>query len=228
MKKPVANKRMAETGKRVSKRLARNPLVQSTTQNGMTVYAHPGFLTLDECRELLFVIDAHARPSTLYAGTEQEGFRTSSSCDFDRNHPVVQAFDQRVTELLGIDERHGESLQGQRYFIGQVFKAHHDYFHVDQSYWEMERTQGGQRSWTAMAYLNQPESGGETVFTKAGICFAPQVGTLLIWNNMDENGLPNDHAMHEACAVAAGAKYVLTKWYRENFWVGNLPHLVRG
>jgi prolyl 4-hydroxylase len=103
-----------------------------------------------------------------------------------------------------------------------VFKAHHDFFHIDQPNWELERKQGGQRSWTCMAYLNAPAAGGETAFPKAGLCFTPQPGTMLVWNNMDENGLPNDAALHEGCPVIAGAKYVLTKWFRENFWIGNV------
>jgi hypothetical protein len=47
---------------------------------------------------------------------------------------------------------------------------------------------------------------------------------LLLWNNADLSGAPNPLTLHEGCAVEAGAKYVVTKWYRERFWLGSGPH----
>ena len=68
---------------------------------------------------------------------------------------------------MGVDKRCGETLQGQRYAVGQQFKPHHDFFHTEQSYWQKEKPRGGQRSWTGMIYLNEPERGGETNFPNA-------------------------------------------------------------
>ena len=48
----------------------------------------------------------------------------------------------------------------------------------------MERT-GGQRTWTAMVFLNVPGDGGETCFPGVGVKVTPRLGNLLIWNNMD-------------------------------------------
>ncbi len=164
------------------------------------------------------LIDAVARPSTLYRGTEIDGYRTSYSGDLDPFHPLVQIVEGRICNLMGLDKRFGETLQGQRYAVGQQFKSHHDYFFKTQSYWEMEKGRGGQRSWTAMIYLNEPEAGGETNFPKAGMCVSPRTAMLVLWNNMNEIGAPNDLTAHEGCAVTAGTKYVVTKWFRERFW----------
>ena len=71
---------------------------------------------------------------------------------------------RKITALIGIDPAHGETIQGQRYAVGQQFKPHHDFFHKGEAYWpEMERT-GGQRTWTAMIFLNDAEGGGQTFF----------------------------------------------------------------
>lgn len=205
----------------MAKRLRRNPAVGVIEQGGMTVYQHPEFLDPAACGALMAAIDAQPRPSTLY-GDDDDGFRTSFSCDLSPDLPIVRMLDERLAALTGLDLRNGEAAQGQRYAPGQQFKLHHDYFHTDQPYWEAERANGGQRSWTAMLYLNQPEAGGETNFGTAGICVSPQTGLLLVWNNMDAAGHPNPASLHEGCPVGSGTKYIITKWYRERFWVGHL------
>ena len=43
-------------------------------------------------------------------------------------------------------------------------------------------------------------------------------GTLLTWNNNDQEGLSNPYTHHEGTAVEAGVKYILTKWFRERPW----------
>jgi prolyl 4-hydroxylase len=59
-----------------------------------------------------------------------------------------------------------------------------------------EMRNGGQRSWTAMAYLNTVEEGGSTDFPKVNLSIPPQPGALLIWNNMDRDGRPNPKSLH--------------------------------
>jgi len=122
---------------------------------------------------------------------------------------------------MGIPTEQGETIQGQRYAVGQQFKQHHDFFFTDQPYWQTEKDMGGQRTWTAMIFLNQPEAGGETYFEKAGIKVAPRTGTLLTWYNLDQRGEPNLNSLHEGRPVAAGVKYIITKWYRERRWGPN-------
>ncbi len=220
--KELGTKKRADLGKQVRRCLLRMDRVQEVEQAGLVLYIVQSFMTLEECADMRALIDADAYPSTLYAGTEIDGFRTSYSCNLEPLHPLVSRVERRICTVMGLDPRHGETLQGQRYTPGQQFKPHHDYFHTTQSYWEMERTRGGQRTWTAMAYLGVPEGGGETNFPKAGLCVEPQEGTLVMWNNMDPIGAPNDLALHEGCPVTAGTKHVVTKWFRERFWIGNL------
>lgn len=217
-KRDLGSKKIADFSKNVRKRLKRHDRVEIVGQLGFDLYIVQGFLTEEECDGLVALIDSDAHPSTLYAGTEQEGFRTSYSCNLDPFHPLVMRVERRISDLMGIDPRHGETLQGQRYLPGQQFKPHNDYFHTNQSYWEAERLQGGQRTWTAMTYLNEPESGGETNFPQVGLCVAPRKAMLVIWNNMDDVGAPNPLSLHEGCPVGGGTKHITTKWFRERFW----------
>jgi prolyl 4-hydroxylase len=65
-----------------------------------------------------------------------------------------------------------------------------------------------------MVYLNDVEAGGETYFKHLNLKIKPQQGTLIAWNNLYKNGLPNLKTMHEAFPPVSGSKYVITKWWR--------------
>ena len=206
-------------GMQVATRLDANPAVKRAPIDGAQIYYHPGFLDDAICDRLVAMIDAQRRPSTLLSDRNDQGFRTSESCDMDRWSPDVRPIDERIAHLLGIDPDFGETMQGQRYAPGQQFRAHHDYFHESESYWERMQQEGGQRTWTAMIYLNDVEEGGATWFPQAGIKVAPRRGLLLAWNNMKPDGSPNELTIHEGMPVVAGVKYIITKWFREDRWI---------
>lgn len=180
------------------------------------------FLSRSECERIVRVIDAKIGPSILFEGTEVDGFRTSSTHYFDRDDPETTELESRIDGLLGLDHQHAEVTQGQRYQTGQQFKHHYDYFTITEPYWEQEKRRGGQRTWTAMIFLNEPDAGGETDFPELGLSITPETGMLLTWNNMDRHGRPNPATLHAGTPVKAGDKYVITQWYRQEPWTLHL------
>ncbi|GGC37502.1 hypothetical protein GCM10011371_26270 [Novosphingobium marinum] len=209
---------LARAGEIVRARLDRNPDAFRLPVEAAEIYAVSGFLDPEERDYLMMVIDHVAAPSPTYDEQPAERYRTSYTGDIPRGDPVVQDIDARLSDLLGLPAAWGESLQGQRYYPGQQFKAHHDWFYTDTHYWAREQERGGQRSWTAMAWLNDVEDGGTTDFTRIGVSVPPQAGSLLVWNNALADGSPNHETLHAATPVLAGAKYVFTKWYRTRPW----------
>ncbi|MFS0770690.1 prolyl hydroxylase family protein [Sphingomonas sp. 1P08PE] len=218
-RKPATSSVRQLVGLQVAARLDADPAVRRAAIDLAQVYHYPDFLDGPTCDRLIAMIDAHRRPSTLLSDRNDQGFRTSDSCDMDRWSPDVQPTDEAIARLLGIDPDFGETMQGQRYAPGQHFRAHHDYFHSSESYWERMQKEGGQRTWTAMIYLNDVEEGGATWFPQAGIKVAPRRGMLLAWNNMKPDGSPNEATIHEGMPVVAGIKYIVTKWFREDRWI---------
>jgi prolyl 4-hydroxylase len=192
---------------------------QSASGEHFSLWYFEDFLDADDCAFLIAEIERDRQPSTLLSDDPEQDFRTSDSCNLNRWDQRVRGIDLRICALMGLEERQGETLQGQRYAPGQYFRTHHDFFHTDQAYFAKEQTCGGQRTWTAMIFLNAPEAGGETSFIYAGLKVAPRPGLLLMWDNMDANGAPNLYAAHEGCAVEGGVKYIVTKWFREGNWV---------
>ena len=214
--KPSSNR--AGVGMAVAARLAAVPGITPVKVDGAQAYYLQDFLSDDEAGKLMALIDQGRRPSTLLSEPSDKAFRTSESCDMDRFSPLVQPIDERIAETLGLDPRHGETMQGQRYAPGQQFRAHHDYFQGDQPYWPRMEREGGQRTWTAMIYLNVVEEGGATWFPQAGIKVPPRPRMLLMWNNMKPDGSPNPLTLHEGMPVVSGTKYIVTKWFREGYW----------
>lgn len=211
---------LAALGEDVRARLTGNAEVYRVDLEGIELFAIGGFLSADECEALCSRIDAVAEPSLLHEVDYASGFRTSYSGDLDPADPLVAAVSQRIDAVLGVAAAIGEPVQGQRYHVGQEFKPHNDWFYTSEGYWPREAERGGQRSWTAMAYLNAVEAGGATFFVRAGLAIAPTTGVLLLWNNALPDGRPNEGTLHAGLPVERGAKYIITKWYRTRAWGG--------
>jgi len=209
---------LASLGAAVRGRLAAHPDVYKVPSDTVELFAIGGFLDDAECARLCAMIDAVARPSSLHEIDYASGFRTSYSGDLDPHDAFVAGISARIDALLGVEAKIGEPIQGQRYLPGQQFKAHNDWFYTTEGYWPQEEARGGQRSWTAMAYLNAVEAGGATAFTKLGIQIEPKAGALLVWNNALPDGRPNEATIHAGTPVVRGAKYIITKWYRTREW----------
>jgi prolyl 4-hydroxylase len=205
-------------GRTVKDRLLRNPTVFKIPSNDLDIFVAREFLTPTECAAVMMMIDAHRVPSQLLSPSADPEFRTSESCNVNPRDPMVQQIEDKLAALLGIQKEHGETIQGQRYAVGQQFKPHHDFFHVSEPYWPAMEQSGGQRTWTAMVFLNTPEGDGQTAFPEAKLKIAPRAGNLLAWNNLDAQGRPNPFSLHQGCPVTAGTKYVITKWFRERTW----------
>lgn len=182
------------------------------------LFQRRNFLDPEHCAQLIDLIDANRRPSTIADDNGDAYFRTSETCDLDADQPAVSQLEELLFALNGIDPAHGEPAQGQRYDVGQEFKPHTDYFSPDGADFQKFCSVAGQRSWTFMIYLNDVAAGGATRFKAVGKTFQPEAGKLLCWNNRRADGSVNPATLHHGMKVRKGAKYVITKWYREKEW----------
>ena len=167
------------------------------------------------CAAIIERIEGERRPSTIADDTGIADFRTSETCDLDPADPVVAAVDSNICALLGLEPSLGEPIQGQRYAPGQEFRAHTDTFNPGGYDFYVHTSERGQRTWTVMIYLNQPDEGGATRFKTIGKTIQPEQGKLLAWNNLLPDGSPNPATLHQGMKVRRGAKYIVTKWFRE-------------
>ncbi|MBD8549902.1 MULTISPECIES: prolyl hydroxylase family protein [unclassified Sphingomonas] len=215
---PVEALARAESAAHVREQILCYPGAVRIPASGIELYVVRDFLPLDVCATLIALIDADRVPSPVVADDPRPAYRTSETCYLYAGPDAVTAVETRLDALTGLEPRYGEALQGQRYAVGQEFKPHHDFFDTGQLYWQDQVAVGGQRTWSAMTFLNEPEAGGRTNFPTADVIIAPKAGNLVIWNNMDDYGAPNPGSVHQGMPVEQGVKYVLTKWYRERPW----------
>lgn len=199
-------------------RLAAVPGIVKVPAPGIDMFILRDFLDERECAAFIGMIDANRKPSRLMSDKADPTYRTSETCNLDPKDALVQHLEGKFTAVLGMNSKYSEYVQGQRYAVGQQFKPHHDYLDTSEEYWFKQEKVGGQRTWTAMVFLNVPEKGGETYFPKVDLKIPPRRGSLVTWNNLDAGGEPNRATIHQGMPVLAGLKYIITKWYRERPW----------
>ena len=192
--------------------------VQRVPSPKLDLFVVRDFLDAATCSAVIAQIDVNRRPSTVSDYNGDDAFRTSETCDLPDADPVVSAIDARIAALTGLDLAHGEPMQGQRYAVGQEFKAHTDYFEPNGADYARYCSVSGQRTWTVMIYLNEPEAGGATRFKAIDKIVQPETGKLLAWNNLRPDGRVNPSTLHHGMKVRSGTKYVITKWFRERHW----------
>ena len=209
---------LAAIGRDVRGRVSSDTQLRKLDAPSIEIWRADGFITAPVCQRLMALIDEVACPSRLVDTEGWENYRTSYSGDIDPDNADVIALNSGLDRCLGIEPDWGENLQGQRYRPGEYYHPHCDWFDTSAPYWDREDQCGGQRSWTAMIYLNGVDAGGETHFTALDLKFTPCPGTLLLWNNTLPDGSPNPATVHAAKKVLIGTKYVVTKWYRARPW----------
>lgn len=108
-------------------RLASIPGIRTAASPEVQQFVLDGFLETEVCKALIERIDYCVRPSTIADPHGDDSFRTSSTCDLDHRDPLARTVEARFRELTGVPSAYGEPLQGQRYDVGQEFKAHTDF-----------------------------------------------------------------------------------------------------
>jgi len=206
---------MAADGDEVARRLIATPGVQRVPNRVLDLFIARDFLDPAHCAALCSAIDARRRPSDIADHKGGPDFRTSETCDFDLGDPLVAEVDGLLCDFLGLPNTLSEPIQGQRYAAGQEFKPHTDSFNPGGVDYFVHCTEQGQRTWTAMLYLNVPEDGGATRFKAIGKTIQPELGKLVAWNNLLPDGSPNDATLHQGMKVRRGTKYIITKWFRQ-------------
>ena len=196
-------------------RLGAAPGVQRVPTRELELFVVRKFLDPATCAALIERIDAKRRPSDLADHDGVADYRTSETCDLDWRDSLVGEVERKISDLLGIPLEASEPPQGQRYAPGQEFKPHTDTFEPGGYDYLMHTAKSGQRTWTAMIYLNEPEDGGATRFKTISKTVQPETGKMLVWNNLLPDGRPNPATLHQGMKVRRGTKYVLTKWFRQ-------------
>jgi prolyl 4-hydroxylase len=124
-----------------------------------------------------------------------------------------------ISSMINIPIENMEGTHVVKYQIGGEYKGHHDFFHPGEGYYENEIKRGGQRTKTALVYLNDDFTGGETEFPNISRMIKPLKGKLVIWDNMNDAGQLNYDSFHAGLPVISGVKYIAVIWIREGRFI---------
>ncbi|MBI1392379.1 MAG: hypothetical protein GC152_06510 [Alphaproteobacteria bacterium] len=95
------------------------------------------------------------------------------------------------------------------YGPGQEYRPHFDWL-PDGPDVEL----AGQRTTTALVYLNEEFEGGETAFVDAGVSYRGSAGDMLAFRNASADGERDMASRHAGRPVVAGVKWVASQWFR--------------
>ena len=109
----------------------------------------------------------------------------------------------------------GEGLQILNYQVGAEYKVHFDYFDPANSANKIHLAHGGQRVSTLVIYLNDVESGGETLFPEVKLSVEPTKGSAVYFEYCNSSGQVDAKSLNGGLPVTAGEKWIATKWMRQ-------------
>jgi prolyl 4-hydroxylase len=176
----------------------------------------PDFITPFEAAHLVLLAQERFKRSRVVCDDPKgcvDDVRTSETSYLDEDE-ITRAVQARARIMSGYDRV--EPLQAVKYGPGQEYKPHLDAFDRDTP--EGVRSicnSKGRRAATLLVYLNEPRSGGETVFPELGIAVKPQANAAIFWKNLLIDGSPNPRSRHGGAPVGAGVKYALNVWLIE-------------
>lgn len=178
-------------------------------------------LTPDECRLLIDYAVNDLKALTVVGSDNKEKFRVGegtwvykpimNSDGVDINSKIQSM----ISEKTGIPVENQEKVHIVHYGVNGEYKQHHDFFHANSGEYEKHMSRGGQRTHSALFYLNDGFEGGETRFVKKDIYIKPQVGKLLLWTNVNEDKTPDYDSLHAGMPVVSGEKWIAIVWVRE-------------
>ncbi|KAI3428055.1 hypothetical protein D9Q98_006440 [Chlorella vulgaris] len=184
------------------------------------------FASKEETDHLIKLAQPQLRRSTVVGPRGEsvvDSYRTSYGT-FIRRHQdnVVSALEQRVATWTKYNTTHQEDIQVLRYASSEEYKAHFDSLDDDSP-----------RTATVLVYLSDVEQGGETTFphsewvspalpkalgpfspcAEGKVAVRPRRGDAVVFHSLHPDSKSHDqHALHTACPVITGVKYVAIFW----------------
>lgn len=155
-------------------------------------------------------------PSTLIdprdGQSKEDPYRSSLTATIGpADHDLTMiAFNHRIAQLAGEPYSTGEFLSVLQYRQGEEYRPHFDWLGAGG-----DLDLHGQRTRTALVYLNDGYEGGETEFLTPGLSIKGQRGDLLTFANVDESGGHDMTSRHAGTPITRGTKWLASKWYRE-------------
>ncbi|HSB95325.1 MAG TPA: tetratricopeptide repeat protein [Spongiibacteraceae bacterium] len=181
-------------------------------------------LSDEECELLIALSQPRLERSTTIDPVKLTGFsvsssRTSEGASFDRSeNALVHTIETRLAALMNLPLEHGEVLHILRYTTGAQYLPHYDFFCPEYTSSAAHLQKAGHRVATLIMYLNDVESGGETIFPEIEFAVKPRKGGAVYFSYCDASEKLDRLTLHGGAPVTRGEKWIATKWIRQRPW----------
>ena len=179
------------------------------------IFEIPNFLSDEKCDRIVSYCKAKVN-----ALDRLNGYRDAHGTWLYKDHDldmldIIEELTTYISKETELDIENQENLHVIKYLPGGEYKNHWDYFHEGD---ERIESQGGNRVYSFLFYLNDNFTGGETFFPQFNRTVVPEKGKLLFWNNLNPDGSRKHNSEHAGLPVKEGEKWIMTSWVRERYF----------
>ena len=181
-------------------------------------------VSAEECAELIELARPRLQPSTVVdpeTGNDVVVEHRNSFGMFFRpaENSFIARLDSRISEVMNLPVENGEGFQVLYYPVGALNAPHYDFLVTSNAANRASIARSGQRVSTMLTYLNDVESGGETVFPATGWTITPERGHAVYFEYGNGRGEVDSRSLHASNPIVRGEKWVATKWMRQRRFV---------
>jgi prolyl 4-hydroxylase len=176
-------------------------------------------LNTEESYLLQYLGTPHLEPS-ITANSDGNLVKVSLRSSYDMAFADMQEdismllIQRRMAALIDTTPAYSEPLHLLRYQNGQEYRPHRDYL-PSSLFKPVSEGGAGQRHFTAIAYLNDLNHGGETEFIELKQKISPKLGRVLVFKNIHDDGSPDARTLHAGLPVQHCTKWIATLWIHQ-------------
>jgi prolyl 4-hydroxylase len=181
-------------------------------------------MTPEECAGIIERARPRLTPSTVVDVATGKDVVTEHRTSFGMffrlgEDALIERLDRRIAEVMNLPVENGEGFQVLHYPAGALNAPHFDFLQPANPGNRASIARSGQRVSTLIAYLNDVEEGGETIFPAAGWSVSPVPGSAVYFEYCNRLDQVDDATVHGSNPVVRGEKWVMTKWMRQKRFV---------
>lgn len=170
----------------------------------------PQLFTDEECEFLMRLAEPGFHASTVVDAQGRDVPDPMRSSDGSPLHwmiedPALNALNRRLAAVSGTAFDQAEAMLILCYRPGQEYRRHFDALPGLEN----------QRVRTALVYLNDGYTGGETEFPRASLKVKGRRGDAIVFQNTGPDGRADPMSEHAGLPVTQGVKYLASRWIRE-------------
>ncbi len=170
----------------------------------------------------------HLKDVTLFGddgpGSKDKGIRNNRHFPTPLPNGIIELalLERLMATSLNASIHHAEPAVILCYQKNQYYHWHYDAIYPHNQNIQQQIDQFGQRAKTAIFYINDDFTGGETEFKKPFTSVKPKQGNIISFNNCDSSGKRLTESIHRGVELQSGEKWIITLWFRSKpFWLRN-------